>query len=112
MAPSIKLSNFMDRLHRYNPHQPEYIQAVYEVMMDVIPWIQSHPQYACEELLMRLCEPDRIIQFSVCWEDDQGTLRWNRGFRVQGNNAIGPYKGGLRFHPTVNDFLFTHGTYN
>ena len=100
---SAKLDSFMRKLERKNFGQTEYLQAVYEVLMDVIPWIDDHPEYAQANLLERLCEPDRIIQFKVTWDDDQGNVHINRGFRVQGNNALGPYKGGLRFHPSVNE---------
>ncbi len=105
VATSIDFASFMRRLEQKNPGQPEYIQAVYEVLTDVIPWIQEHPAYARDSLLERICEPDRIIIFKVTWDDDHGNVHVNRGFRVQGNNAIGPYKGGLRFHPSVNESI-------
>jgi len=86
-----------------NPHQPEFIQAVTEVAEDVIPYMENHsPALLKEKVLERIMEPERIVSFRVCWEDDQHTIQINRGFRVQMNSAIGPYKGGLRFSPTVN----------
>ena len=103
LSTTIDFASFMQRLEQKNPGQPEYIQAVYEVLTDVIPWIQENPRYAEDSLLERICEPDRIIKFKVTWDDDHGNVHINRGYRVQGNNAIGPYKGGLRFHPSVNE---------
>ena len=103
LSTSVDFANFMQKLELRNPGQPEYIQAVYEVLTDVIPWIQENPEFARDSLLERICEPDRIIKFKVTWDDDHGNVHVNRGYRVQGNNAIGPYKGGLRFHPTVNE---------
>lgn len=105
LSTPIDFATFMQKLEKKNPGQPEYLQAVYEVLTDVIPWIQNNPSYARDSLLERICEPDRIIQFKVTWDDDQGNVHVNRGFRVQGNNAIGPYKGGLRFHPSVNESI-------
>ena len=105
LSTTIDFASFMQRLEQKNPGQPEYIQAVYEVLTDVIPWIQENPQYAQDSLLERICEPDRIIKFKVTWDDDHGNVHINRGYRVQGNNALGPYKGGLRFHPTVNESI-------
>jgi glutamate dehydrogenase (NADP+) len=85
-------------LKRRNPHKPEFAQAVYEVALDIIPFIRQNPVYAEHRILERLTEPDRVIIFRVNWEDDQGNMRANRGYRVQQSNAIGPYKGGIRFH--------------
>ncbi len=96
------LKKFMQGLKRRNPGEPEFHQAVHEVMADVLPYALDHPRYAADAILERLTEPDRIIIFRVTWEDDQGNARANRGWRVQFNNAIGPYKGGIRFHPDVN----------
>jgi glutamate dehydrogenase (NADP+) len=93
---------FYTGLERRNPNEPEFLQAVHEVAHDVIPFIADNPRYQDRLLLERMTEPDRIISFRVCWVDDQGNIRANRGYRVQNNNAIGPYKGGIRFHPTVN----------
>lgn len=96
------LQSFMDMVSEKNPHQPEFTQAVREVAMSVMPYIQQHPQYQKAKIMERLVEPERIIIFRVPWIDDQGEFQVNRGYRVQMNSAIGPYKGGLRFHPSVN----------
>ena len=93
----LSLDEFMLGLHKRNPHELEFHQAVQEVAQSVIPYINRHPQYIKARILERMTEPDRIITFRVCWEDDEGHIRVNRGYRVQFNNAIGPYKGGLRF---------------
>lgn len=93
-----RLDCFMAGLRRRNPDQPEFAQAVYEVALDIIPFIRQNPVYEEHRILERLTEPDRIIIFRVNWEDDQGNIRANRGYRVQQSNAIGPYKGGIRFH--------------
>ncbi|MFV0478826.1 MAG: NADP-specific glutamate dehydrogenase [Parahaliea sp.] len=95
------LNTFMDGLRRRNPGEPEFQQAVQEVAMDIIPYIADKPLYREMKILERMTEPDRIISFRVVWQDDSGNVRVNRGYRVQQNNAIGPYKGGIRFHPTV-----------
>ena len=87
---------------RQNPSQPEFIQAVTEVLTSLAPVIEQNPQYQKAGILERLTEPDRQVKFRVAWVDDAGSVRVNRGYRVQFNNAIGPYKGGLRFHPSVN----------
>lgn len=92
---------FMSGLKRRNPGQPEFHQAVHEVAIDIVPYIQDKPQYTEPRILDRMTEPDRIVSFRVMWETDDGDVRINRGYRVQQNNAIGPYKGGIRFHPTV-----------
>jgi len=96
------LSNFLDAVRRRDPHQPEFLQAVEEVLHSLWPFIARHPEYAEHGLLQRLVEPERVIQFRISWVDDQGKVQVNRGFRVQHSAAIGPYKGGMRFHPTVN----------
>lgn len=85
-----------------DPHQPEFEQAVREVMESLWPFLNEHPEYTREGLLERLVEPDRIIQFRVTWHDDKGEVHVNRAWRVQFNASIGPYKGGMRFHPSVN----------
>jgi glutamate dehydrogenase (NADP+) len=95
------VDRFMELVERRNSHQPEFYQAVYEVAMNVIPFIEEHPQYKKAAILERIIEPERIIIFRVPWIDDKGNYRVNRGYRVQMNSAIGPYKGGLRFHPEV-----------
>ena len=93
---------FMNQVRSRNPHEPEFLQAVGEVAETLIPFIQKHQKYQDFRILERLTEPDRIISFRVCWVDDAKRVRINRGYRVQFSNAIGPYKGGLRFHPSVN----------
>lgn len=97
-----QVQNFMNEVTAQNPHEPEFIQAVQEVAETVIPFIANHPKYAKEQILKRMVEPERVIMFRVPWTDDQGDVQVNRGYRVEFNSAIGPYKGGLRFHPTVN----------
>lgn len=96
------LNEFLDYVKRRDPHQPEFLQAVEEVMMSLWPFIQKNPKYTQYGLLERLIEPERVIQFRVSWMDDQGQTHVNRAFRVQYNSAIGPFKGGMRFHPSVN----------
>ena len=96
-----RLEQFMAGLVRRNPGEPEFHQAVREVAESVIPFVTAHPEYEEARILERLTEPDRIITFRVTWQDDAGGIRAARAWRVQFNNAIGPYKGGLRFHPTV-----------
>ena len=96
-----RLDHFMAGLVRRNPGEPEFHQAVREVAESVIPFVMAHPEYEEAQILERLTEPDRIITFRVTWQDDAGCIRANRAWRVQFSNAIGPYKGGLRFHPTV-----------
>ena len=98
----LDLERFLRGLKRLNPGQPEFIQAVREFMEDIFPFVEENPRYGEDAILERLTEPDRIITFRVTWEDDQGRVHANRGWRVQFSNAIGPYKGGLRFHPSVN----------
>lgn len=96
------LNQFLETVQRRDPHQSEYLQAVREVLESLWPFIERNPRYAGNGLLERLVEPDRVIQFRVSWVDDKGQVHVNRAFRVQHNNAIGPYKGGMRFHPSVN----------
>jgi glutamate dehydrogenase (NADP+) len=98
----MELQSFMDWVCRRNPGEPEFQQAVREIAEDVVPFVNEHPQYERARVLERMTEPDRIIVFRVCWQDDQGDVQVNRGYRVQFNKAIGPYKGGLRFDPSVN----------
>jgi glutamate dehydrogenase (NADP+) len=99
---SLTISDFMDGVKRRNRGQTEFHQAVEEFANDVIPFVNDNPQYQDHNLSERLTEPDRVIMFRVTWEDDDGRIRVNKGYRVQHSNAIGPYKGGLRFHPTVS----------
>ncbi len=94
--------DFLQTLARNNPDQPEYLQAVSEVMASLWPFLSQHPHYTAQGLLERLVEPDRALMFRVSWVDDRGEVQINRGYRVQHSLAIGPYKGGLRFHPSVN----------
>lgn len=100
------LDHFMAGLIRRNPGEPEFHQAVREVAGTIIPFVMSHPEYRDLQIMERLTEPDRVIIFRVGWEDDDGHVRANRGYRVQWNNAIGPYKGGLRFHKDVTLSVF------
>ena len=93
---------FLEHVAKINPGQPEYIQAVTEVMESLWPYIAKNPKYAEQGLLDRLVEPERVIMFRVSWVDDKGNVQVNRGYRIQHSLAIGPYKGGIRFHPSVN----------
>ena len=102
MYKDLSLEKFMQGLIRRNPGEPEFHQAVHEVAESVVPYILDNTRYREAGILERMTEPDRTIIFRVVWEDDAGNIRVNRGYRVQFNNAIGPYKGGLRFHPSVN----------
>ncbi|GMN09705.1 NADP-specific glutamate dehydrogenase [Croceitalea sp. MTPC9] len=97
-----KIKAFMDEVTARNGHEPEFIQAVQEVAETVIPYIAKHEIYNGKNILLRMVEPERLISFRVAWVDDDGEIHVNRGYRIQMNSAIGPYKGGLRFHPTVN----------
>jgi len=92
----------MDWAKARNGAEPEFIQAVHEVAESVIPFIEENPKYKKARILERITEPERTIMFRVSWTDDAGNVHVNRGYRVEFNSAIGPYKGGLRFHPTVN----------
>ena len=96
------IQSFMDVVTKKNPNEPEFLQAVHEVAETVIPFIEKNPKYQGKMLLERMAEAERIIIFRVTWIDDNGQPQVNRGYRIQMNSAIGPYKGGLRFHPTVN----------
>ena len=96
-----ELEHFITGLKRRNPGEHEFHQAVYEVAASIIPYIEDKPIYQKMQILERLSEPDRVVMFRVCWEDDKGNIRTQRGYRVQHNNSIGPYKGGLRFHHNV-----------
>jgi glutamate dehydrogenase (NADP+) len=96
------VQEILDTVHKRNTHEPEFLQAVTEVLESIEPAVQRHKKYRDGKILERLVEPERMIQFRVPWIDDAGQIQVNRGYRVQMNSAIGPYKGGLRFHPTVN----------
>ena len=97
-----QIDAFMQSVLTKNTHEAEFIQAVEEVAETVIPFMENHPKYKTAKILERIVEPERVIQFRVPWLDDNGDAQVNRGFRVEFNSAIGPYKGGLRFHPSVN----------
>lgn len=96
------VQEFLDTVSKRNTNEPEFLQAVHEVAETVIPFIEKNKKYQNKMLLERMVEPERVIMFRVPWLDDNGNTRVNRGFRIQMNSAIGPYKGGLRFHPSVN----------
>ncbi len=98
----MELKAFMDDVKAKNPNEPEFHQAVEEVAMTLIPFINENPQYEKAKILERIVEPERVIMFRVPWVDDNGEIQINRGYRIQMNSAIGPYKGGIRFHPSVN----------
>jgi glutamate dehydrogenase (NADP+) len=102
MNAKMHLASFMEQLVARNPAQQEFHQAVREVVDSLEPCLERHPEYVDHLILERMTEPDRVISFRVAWQDDRGRPQVNRGFRVEFNNTIGPYKGGLRFHPTVN----------
>lgn len=97
-----EINEFLNKIEKRNPHEPEFLQAVKEVAETVIPFIANQPKYQRTPLLETMCEPERVLMFRVPWLDDAGKQQVNRGYRIQMNSAIGPYKGGLRFHPTVN----------
>ncbi|MDA9050236.1 NADP-specific glutamate dehydrogenase [Pseudomonadales bacterium] len=103
VSDHVNLEEFMNGVERRNPHQTEFIQAVREVAEDVFEFIEDKEKYHKAQILRRMAEPDRVVSFRVCWEDDNGNVRVQRGWRVQNNNSIGPYKGGLRFHPSVTE---------
>lgn len=96
------IEKFMATVEAKNANEPEFIQAVREVAETVIPFVEENPKYKKAKILERIAEPERVIMFRVPWIDDSGEVQINRGFRIQMNSAIGPYKGGLRFHPSVN----------
>jgi len=102
-ADHVDLDGFIDGVKRRNPGQSEFIQAVTEVAQDIFPFIEGKEDYHRWQILRRIAEPDRVVSFRVVWQDDNNNIRVQRGWRVQNNNAIGPYKGGLRFHPSVTE---------
>ena len=99
---NVKVSEFMAKVIAKNPGESEFHQAVQEVVESLMPFIEENPKYQHAKILERMVEPERVMMFRVPWVDDNGQIQVNRGFRIQMNSAIGPYKGGLRFHPTVN----------
>ncbi len=101
-AFEVKVNDFMAKLIARNPHEYEFHQAVQEVVESVMPFIEENPQYKQAKILERVSEPERIIMFRVPWQDDKGEIQVNKGYRIEMSSAIGPYKGGLRFRPTVN----------
>jgi glutamate dehydrogenase (NADP+) len=105
VSDHVDLNGFMAGVARRNPGQTEFIQAVQEVAEDIFDFIADKEDYHREQILRRIAEPDRVVSFRVCWEDDAGNVRVQRGWRVQNNNAIGPYKGGIRFHPSVTESI-------
>ncbi|HET7410775.1 MAG TPA: NADP-specific glutamate dehydrogenase [Paracoccaceae bacterium] len=102
IADRLSLDDFMNWIVERNPGETEFHQAVHEVAEAVVPYINANPGYADMKVLHRMAEPDRVVSFRVTWSDDNREVQVNRGYRVQFNNSIGPYKGGLRFHPSVN----------
>lgn len=105
VSDHVDLAQFIEGVRRRNPGQPEFAQAVQEVAEDIFDYIQDKEEYHEYQILRRIAEPDRVVSFRVCWQDDNGNIRVQRGWRVQNNNAIGPYKGGIRFHPTVTESI-------
>lgn len=103
VSDHVGLAQFIEGVKKRNPAQPEFVQAVQEVAEDIFDYIQDKVAYHEYQILRRIAEPDRVVSFRVCWEDDNGNIRVQRGWRVQNNNAIGPYKGGIRFHPSVSE---------
>ena len=103
VSDHVDFATFMEGVKRRNPGQPEFVQAVQEVSEDIFDFIADKEEYHAQQILRRIAEPDRVVSFRVCWEDDNGNIRVQRGWRVQNNNAIGPYKGGIRFHPSVTE---------
>ncbi|MBQ2714822.1 MAG: NADP-specific glutamate dehydrogenase, partial [Clostridia bacterium] len=95
-------SRVLETLKANNPNEPEFHQAATEILESLDVVISKHPEYEKIGLLERFCEPERVVMFRVPWVDDNGNVQVNKGYRVQFNSAIGPYKGGLRFHPSVN----------
>tara|TARA_R110002073_G_scaffold242073_1_gene404096 strand:- start:915 stop:2273 length:1359 start_codon:yes stop_codon:yes gene_type:complete len=103
VSDHVDIDKFISGVEKRNPGQPEFVQAVREVAQDVFEFIEDKEEYHEYQILRRMAEPDRVVSFRVCWEDDRGNIRVQRGWRVQNNNSIGPYKGGIRFHPSVTE---------
>ena len=99
---SQSIQSFVEAVAKRNANEPEFMQAVHEVAETVIPFIEENKKYQNKMLLERMVEAERVITFRVVWIDDSGNTQVNRGYRIQMNSAIGPYKGGIRFHPSVN----------
>ena len=99
------VQSFMAGVRERSPGEPEFHQAVEEVAESVLPFILDNPKYSEARILERITEPERVLSFRVTWKDDAGNVQLNRGYRIQFNSAIGPYKGGLRFHPSVNQSI-------
>ncbi|MGL4368060.1 MAG: Glu/Leu/Phe/Val dehydrogenase dimerization domain-containing protein, partial [Spirochaetota bacterium] len=97
-----KIDAFMEKVKAKNPGETEFHQAVYEVVESLDEFIEQNPKYSQYKILERMVEPERVFMFRVPWLDDKGEIQINRGYRIQMNSAIGPYKGGLRLHPSVN----------
>ncbi|HEX8039108.1 MAG TPA: Glu/Leu/Phe/Val dehydrogenase dimerization domain-containing protein, partial [Chryseosolibacter sp.] len=97
----MKTQEILDKVKQRDPHEPEFLQAAEEVITSIVPVFEKNPSFAKLKILERVLEPERLISFRVTWMDDRGEVQVNRGYRVQMNSAIGPYKGGLRFHPSV-----------
>ena len=96
------INGFLSEVNKRNAHEPEFMQAVTEVAQTVLPYIVANDIYHGKNILMRMVEPERVVMFRVPWVDDSGEIQVNRGYRIEMNSAIGPYKGGLRFHESVN----------
>ncbi|MGB6426527.1 MAG: Glu/Leu/Phe/Val dehydrogenase dimerization domain-containing protein, partial [Methyloceanibacter sp.] len=103
VSDHVDFARFIEGVKRRNPGQLEYVQAVQEVAEDIFDFIQDKQEYHEYQILRRIAEPDRVVSFRVCWQDDKNNVRVQRGWRVQNSNAIGPYKGGIRFHPSVTE---------
>ncbi|MDE0897296.1 MAG: glutamate dehydrogenase, partial [Planctomycetota bacterium] len=96
------INEFLSQVESRNPGESEFHQAVHEVVTSLAPVLDQHPEYRTGKILERIVEPERVIMFRVPWQDDRGEIHVQKGYRVEFNSAIGPYKGGLRFHPSVN----------
>src|SRR3954451_4868941 len=105
VSDHVDLNGFIEGVKRRNPGQPEFVQAVQEVAEDIFDFIQDKEAYHKGQILRRIAEPDRVVSFRVCWQDDAANIRVQRAWRVQNHSAIGPYKGGIRFHPSVPESL-------
>ncbi|CAE7752555.1 gdhA, partial [Symbiodinium microadriaticum] len=97
-----QIDDFVSAVESSNPHEPEFLQAIKEFAESVVPFVEKNEKYKGLKILERLCEPERVVMFRVVWEDDKHVFHVNKGYRIDFNSAIGPYKGGLRFHPSVN----------